>query len=163
MSILYGTKINQLLAKIAPTGLLFKNEKKRQDCQNSSLKNCLIQYESVFFAEQKWQFCRNISIDILCRYMEQRYVSKDGKWQRKQLEADFVVNEGSQKYYIQSALAMPDEEKRKQEMASLLRIGDSFKKIIIVKDDIKPWTDENGILTMGLMDFLMGDTKDLNI
>ena len=95
--------------------------------------------------------------------MEQRYVSKDGKWQRKQLEVDFVVNEGSQKYYIQSALVMPDEEKRKQEMASLLRIGDSFKKIIIVKDDIKPWTDENGILTMGLMDFLMGDTKDLNI
>lgn len=95
--------------------------------------------------------------------MEQRSVSKDGKWQRKQLEVDFVVNEGSQKYYIQSALAMPDEEKRKQEMASLLRIGDSFKKIIIVKDDIKPWTDENGILTMGLMDFLMGDTKDLNI
>ena len=95
--------------------------------------------------------------------MEQRYVSKDVKWQRKQLEVDFVINEGSQKYYIQSALAMPDEEKRKQEMASLLRIGDSFKKIIIVKDDIKPWTDENGILTMGLMDFLMGDTKDLNI
>lgn len=95
--------------------------------------------------------------------MEQRYVSKDGKWQRKQIEVDFVVNEGSQKYYIQSALAMPDEEKRKQEMASLLRIGDSFKKIIIVKDDIKPWTDENGILTMGLMDFLMGDTKDLTI
>ena len=95
--------------------------------------------------------------------MEQRYVSKDGKWQRKQLEVDFVINEGSQKYYIQSALAMPDEEKRKQEMASLLRIGDSFKKIIIVKDDIKPWTDENGILTMGLMDFLMGDTIDLNI
>lgn len=95
--------------------------------------------------------------------MEQRYVSKDGKWQRKQLEVDFVVNEGNQKYYIQSALAMPDEEKRKQEMASLLRIGDSFKKIIIVKDDIKPWTDENGILTMGLMDFLMGDTKDLTI
>lgn len=95
--------------------------------------------------------------------MEQRYVSKDGKWQRKQLEVDFVINEGSQKYYIQSALAMPDEEKRKQEMASLLRIGDSFKKIIIVKDNIKPWTDENGILTMGLMYFLMGDTKDLNI
>ena len=70
MSILFGTKINQLLANTAPTGLLFKNEKKRQDCQNSSLKNCLIQYESVFFAEQKWQFCRNISIDILCRYKE---------------------------------------------------------------------------------------------
>ena len=59
------------------------------------------------------------------------------------------------RFYIQSALALPDEEKRQQEMASLLRINDSFKKIIIVKDDIKPWRDENGILTMGLLDFLM--------
>ena len=59
------------------------------------------------------------------------------------------------RFYIQSALALPDEEKRQQEMASLLRINDSFKKIIIVKDDIKPWRDENGILTMGLINFLM--------
>lgn len=114
--------------------------------------------ENVIYNELRRRGCK-VDVGI----MEQRYVSKDGKWQRKQLEVDFVVNEGSQKYYIQSALAMPDEEKRKQEMASLLRIGDSFKKIIIVKDDIKPWTDENGILTIGLMDFLMGDTKDLNI
>ena len=114
--------------------------------------------ENVIYNELRRRGCK-VDVGI----MEQRYVSKDGKWQRKQLEVDFVVNEGSQKYYIQSALVMPDEEKRKQEMTSLLRIGDSFKKIIIVKDDIKPWTDENGILTMGLMDFLMGDTKDLNI
>lgn len=114
--------------------------------------------ENVIYNELRRRGCK-----VYVGIMEQRYVSKDGKWQRKQLEVDFVINEGSQKYYIQSALAMPDEEKRKQEMASLLRIGDSFKKIIIVKDDIKPWTDENGILTMGLMDFLMGDTKDLNI
>ena len=114
--------------------------------------------ENVIYNELRRRGCK-VDVGI----MEQRYVSKDGKWQRKQLEVDFVINEGSQKYYIQSALAMPDEEKRKQEMASLLRIGDSFKKIIIVKDDIKPWTDENGILTIGLMDFLMGDTKDLNI
>ena len=87
--------------------------------------------------------------------MEQRFVDKNGKWQRKQLEVDFVVNEGNQRYYIQSALVLPDEEKRQQEMASLLKINDSFKKIIIVKDDIKPWRDENGILTMGLIDFLM--------
>ena len=52
-------------------------------------------------------------------------------------------------------MALPDEEKRKQEMGSLLRINDSFKKIIIVKDDIKPWRDENGILTIGLLDFLI--------
>lgn len=126
---------------------------------------------------KKRQDCRNISIQTLCIYnelrrrgckvdvgmMEQRYIGADGKWQRKQLEVDFVVNEGSQKYYIQSALAMPDEEKRKQEMASLMRINDSFKKIIIVKDDIKPWTDEYGILTIGLMDFLMGNSSVFNI
>lgn len=96
---------------------------------------------------------RGYKVDV--GMVEQRFVDNDGKWQRKQLEVDFVVNEGNQRYYIQSALALPDEEKRKQEMGSLLRINDSFKKIIIVKDDIKPWRDENGILTMGLLDFLM--------
>lgn len=104
---------------------------------------------------------RGCKVDV--GMMEQRYIGADGKWQRKQLEVDFVVNEGSQKYYIQSALAMPDEEKRKQEMTSLMRINDSFKKIIIVKDDIKPWTDEYGILTIGLMDFLMGNSSVFNI
>ena len=69
--------------------------------------------------------------------MEQRFVDNNGKWLRKQLEVDFVVNEGNQRYYIQSALALPDEQKHQQEMASLLKINDSFKKIIIVKDDIK--------------------------
>ena len=98
---------------------------------------------------------RGYNVDV--GMIEQRGVDINGKWQRKQLEIDFVVNAGNQKYYIQSALAMPDEEKRKQEMASLLRIGDSFQKIIIVKDDIKPWIDDNGILTMGLIDFLMSE------
>ena len=56
---------------------------------------------------------------------------------------------------LQSALALPDDEKRQQEMASLMRISDSFRKIIIVKDDIMPWTDNNGIMTVGLFDFLM--------
>lgn len=86
---------------------------------------------------------------------EQRYRDSDGSWQRKQLEVDFVVNAGNDRYYIQSALAMPDEEKRRQESASLLRIKDSFKKIIVVKDDITPWTDNNGITTIGLFDFLL--------
>jgi len=106
--------------------------------------------ENVIYNELRRRGCK---VDV--GMMEQRFVDKDGKWQRKQLEVDFVVNEGNQRYYIQSALALPDEEKRKQEMASLLRINDSFKKIIIVKDDIKPWRDENGILTMGLLEFLM--------
>ena len=108
--------------------------------------------ENILYNELRRRGCK---VDI--GMMEQRYVDKDGKWQRKQLEVDFVVNEGSQRYYIQSALALPDEEKRQQEMASLLKINDSFKKIIVVKDDIKPWRDENGILTIGLIDFLMDD------
>lgn len=106
--------------------------------------------ENVIYNELRRRGCK---VDV--GMMEQRYVDSNGKWQRKQLEVDFVVNEGNQRYYIQSALALPDEQKRQQEMASLLKINDSFKKIIIVKDDIKPWRDENGILTMGLIDFLM--------
>ena len=108
--------------------------------------------ENILYNELRRRGCK---VDV--GMMKQRYVDKDGKWQRKQLEVDFVVNEGSQRYYIQSALALPDEEKRQQEMASLLKINDSFKKIIVVKDDIKPWRDENGILTIGLIDFLMDD------
>ena len=108
--------------------------------------------ENILYNELRRRGCK---VDV--GMMEQRYVDEDGKWQRKQLEVDFVVNEGSQRYYIQSALALPDEEKRQQEMASLLKINDSFKKIIVVKDDIKPWRDENGILTIGLIDFLMDD------
>ena len=106
--------------------------------------------ENIIYNELRRRGCR---VDV--GTVEQRFVDVEGKWKRKQLEVDFVVNEGNQRYYIQSALALPDEEKRKQEMNSLLRISDSFKKIIIVKDDIMPWRDENGILTMGLLDFLM--------
>lgn len=75
--------------------------------------------------------------------------------ERKQLEVDFVANKGDKRYYIQSAFALPDEEKRKQELASLKRINDSFKKVLILRDDIAPYHDENGILIMGLMDFLL--------
>jgi uncharacterized protein len=106
--------------------------------------------ENVIYNELRRRGCK-VDVGII----EQRYVDKDSKWKRKQLEVDFVVNEGSQRYYIQSALALPDEEKRKQEMESLQRIHDSFQKIIVVKDDIKAWTDDNGIRMVGLFDFLM--------
>ena len=106
--------------------------------------------ENIIYNELRRRGCK---VDV--GMVEQRFVDDDGKWKRKQLEVDFVVNQGNQRYYIQSALALPNEDKRKQEMGSLLRINDSFKKMIIVKDDIKPWCDENGILTMGLLDFLM--------
>ena len=85
---------------------------------------------------------------------------KEGKSVRKQLEVDFVCNLGSMKYYIQSAFAMPDEEKRAQEIRPFKKINDSFKKIIITKDIVPSYYDENGILTMNIYDFLL-DAKSL--
>ena len=75
--------------------------------------------------------------------------------EREQLEVDFVANMADRRYYIQSAFAMPDDAKREQECASLKRIDDSFKKIIIMRDDIKPYHDNNGFYIVGLMDFLL--------
>ena len=75
--------------------------------------------------------------------------------ERKQLEVDFVANMADRRYYIQSAFAMPDDDKREQECASLKRIDDSFKKIIIMRNDIKPYHDNNGFFIVGLMDFLL--------
>ena len=67
----------------------------------------------------------------------------------------FVANMADRRYYIQSAFAMPDDAKREQESASLKHISDSFKKIIIVRNDIMPYHDNNGFYTIGLMDFLL--------
>lgn len=73
----------------------------------------------------------------------------------KKIEIDFVASKGSKKYYIQSTFMMPTEEKKVQEERPLLKITDSFKKIIIVKDNIKPYYDDNGIGFIGLKDFLL--------
>lgn len=113
--------------------------------------------ENVIYNELRM---RGYKVDV--GFVEQRSVDGEGKWKRQQLEVDFVVNEGNMRYYIQSALALPDAEKREQEMASLLKINDSFQKIIIVRDDIKAWRDENGILTMGLFEFL-SDVNSLRL
>ena len=80
---------------------------------------------------------------------------KNNKTIRKQLEIDFVCNQGSKRYYIQSAYSMPTEEKQKQEERSLLNIPDGFKKIIIVGGSRKPYYNESGILIVGLKDFLL--------
>ena len=74
---------------------------------------------------------------------------------RKQLEVDFVCNQGSKRYYIQVALNLDTPEKTKQESNSLNNIGDNFKKIIIVKDNIKLWRNEDGIVIMGIQEFLL--------
>lgn len=79
----------------------------------------------------------------------------DGKRTTIHSEVDFICNLGSKRYYIQSAFAILDKEKMDQETASLDRINDSFKKIIIVGDIIKPWTNDKGYLIMSIYDFLL--------
>ncbi len=96
---------------------------------------------------------RGFSVDV--GVVETRYTDECGKRLRKQHEVDFVANRGSQRYYIQSAFALPTEAKERQESASLVNIDDSFKKIIVVKDYIKPKRDERGIVTIGIVDFLL--------
>jgi predicted AAA+ superfamily ATPase len=81
--------------------------------------------------------------------------SAEGKNVRVPLEVDFVVNKGAERIYIQSAFRMPTEDKVVQEKRSLLNTNDNFRKIIIVGDDIKRKTDEQGIITMSLYDFLL--------
>lgn len=81
---------------------------------------------------------------------------------RKQIEIDFVVNRGSQRYYIQSAYAIPSEEKWRQETRPLEAVGDSFKKIVIVKDDILLRRDDRGITTLSLRQFLL-DENSINL
>ncbi len=86
-------------------------------------------------------------------------VDKTGKKIRKQREIDFVCNKGSKRYYIQSALALPDDAKKDQELRSLLLTQDGFKKIIITKDAIAPLYNEDGVLVMGLFDFLLNESS----
>lgn len=81
--------------------------------------------------------------------------NSEGKACRKQLEVDFVVNKGSQRYYIQVAYDMTSEEKKNQEFNSIRRIGDSFKKIVIVNGTGKPWRNEEGFVIMGMKYFLL--------
>ena len=96
---------------------------------------------------------RGFHIDV--GVVEHAKKNEEGKVVRKRLEVDFVCNLGSRRYYIQSAFAIPDKEKMEQEQNSLVRIDDSFKKIIVVKDRIKLWRNEKGIVVMGIMDFLL--------
>ena len=81
--------------------------------------------------------------------------NENGNYVRKNLEVDFVCNLGYQRYYIQSALAIDDAEKKRQEEKSLLNIHDSFRKIIIVRNNIKKWMDDNGTLFLSLKEFLI--------
>ena len=107
--------------------------------------------ENIIYNELR---CRGYKVDV--GMVEIR--NSEGQ---KQYEIDFIANKGNNKYYIQSALNIDTREKREQEEKSLMNVNDFFKKIIIVRDDIKRWRDENGIIIMGIIDFLL-DEDSLN-
>lgn len=93
----------------------------------------------------------NVDVGVIEKYEK----DSTGKTIRKQLEVDFICNQASKRYYIQSAFAIPNKEKMEQEQKSLVNINDNFKKIIIVKDDINLWRNEQGILIISLEEFLL--------
>ncbi len=106
--------------------------------------------ENVIYNELRM---RGYSVDVGVIEINER--TSDGTYARKQIEIDFVANKGSQRYYIQSAFALPSMEKVVQEERPLKNVPDSFKKIIVVKDNIMLRRDDNGITTMGLKQFLL--------
>ena len=112
--------------------------------------------ENILFVELK---ARGYTVDV--GVVEYRHLDKSGKDVRTQLEVDFIANDGKNTLYIQSALHIDDEGKRNQEINSLRRIPDSFKKVVVVKDDIMPWIDENGIFYIGIKEFLL-DANAIN-
>ena len=96
---------------------------------------------------------RGYSVDV--GRVETMERDAEGKQSRKKLEVDFVANQGSRRYYVQSAFRMDDDEKVRQEKKSLLHVPDSFRKIIVVRDHIAPYHDYDGFLRIGLFDFLL--------
>ena len=113
--------------------------------------------ENVIFNELK---LRGFNVDV--GIVEERTTNKDGKEQKKRLEIDFVANKGYNRYYIQSALAMPTLEKERQEQNALDKINDSFKKIIITGGFQPQRYNEKGVLILNIYDFLL-NPDSLNI
>ena len=97
----------------------------------------------------------NVDVGVVDKQEKQA----DGKYIRKQYEVDFIVNQGSLRYYIQSAFSLPDDEKVRQEKMSLLNIDDSFKKIIVVKGPAMLKRDNDGVVTMSIFDFLLNENS----
>ena len=96
---------------------------------------------------------RGYSVDV--GVVELTRVNEEGKKQQSQYEIDFIVNTGREKVYIQSALNVDTEIKKNQETFSLKNSGDFFRKIVIVDGNAKPWTDDDGIMYVGVIPFLL--------
>ena len=110
--------------------------------------------ENIIFNELKIRGF-NVDVGVIMQYD----TNEKGNSIRKQLEIDFVCNKGSKRYYIQSAYAIPDQEKMEQEQRSLMLTGDFFKRIIITKDTPAPYYNENGVLIMSVYDFLLNENS----
>lgn len=108
--------------------------------------------ENIIFNELKMRGF-NVDVGVIMQYE----TNEKGTNIRKQLEIDFVCNQGSKRYYIQSAYAIPDQAKMEQEQRSLMLTGDFFKRIIITKDTPAPYYNESGVLIMSVYDFLLNE------
>lgn len=100
--------------------------------------------------------CRGYSVDIGVVEIVER---SEGKKTKKQCEIDFAANLGAKKYYIQSALDASEPSKMETKLRPLKNTKDFFKKIIVSKTSMKPWTDEDGILHLGLYEFLLNENS----
>ena len=110
--------------------------------------------ENIIFNELKMRGF-NVDVGVIMQYE----TNEKGTSIRKQLEIDFVCNQGSKRYYIQSAYAIPDQAKMEQEQRSLMLTGDFFKRIIITKDTPAPYYNESGVLIMNVYDFLLNENS----
>ena len=110
--------------------------------------------ENIIFNELKMRGF-NVDVGVIVQY----HTNDRGNSIRKQLEIDFVCNQGSKRYYIQSAYAIPDQAKMEQEQRSLMLTGDFFKRIIITKDTPAPYYNEAGVLIMSVYDFLLNENS----
>jgi len=99
--------------------------------------------------------CRGFDVDVGVIGVREMV---DGHRINKQLEIDFVANDCDRRYYVQSAYGMPDEEKRQQEIRPFLKLNDGFSRIIVTSDRVHPWVDDNGILTVNVIDFLLDES-----
>lgn len=127
------------------------------------IRNSLINYrqiekthimENIIYTELRR---RGFNVDV--GVVEKRDTVKNGKREYMQLEVDFIVNKGNERYYIQSAYSIEDNSKRVQETKSLLNVQDSFKKIVIVYDHFIKWKDEDGIIYISIYDFLLNESS----
>ena len=110
--------------------------------------------ENIIYNELKF---RGYSVDV--GVIEVRTKNQEAKLCRTYLEIDFVANFGSNRYYIQSAYAIPDEDKKNQEMNSFNHTNDSFKKVILINESMQPRRDEKGYLMMGVKEFLLSNNS----